>query len=138
MKTQIKKESTNEHSIYRRDMIFYLNLILDASEKAKDKNKYWGELNNVISICQDMKDILYKDRVLFYNECGDLEHYVDNLDERFGIRFDMKYFNFDGSRNNKLITIYDSQIKHYISSIRTEINYFVKHTYFKTLNLNKL
>ena len=130
MKTQIKKESTNEHSIYRRDMIFYLNLILDASEKAKDKNKYWGELNNVISICEDMKDILYK-RLLTYKDYNNLDHYADNLDERFGIRFDMKYFNFDGSRNNKLITIYDSEIQGYISSVQNLKDLFIQSRFIK-------
>jgi hypothetical protein len=130
MKTQIKKESTNEHSIYRRDMIFYLNLILDASEKAKDKNKYWGELNNVISICQDMKDILYK-RLLTYKDYDNLDIYAYNLDERFGIRFDMKYFNFDGSRNNKLITIYDSEIQGYISSVQNLKDLFIQSKFIK-------
>lgn len=130
MKTQIKKESTNEHSIYRRDMIFYLNLILDASEKAKDKNKYWGELNNVISICQDMKDILYK-KLLTYKDYDNLDIYAYNLDERFGIRFDMKYFNFDGSRNNKLITIYDSEIQGYISSVQNLKDLFIQSKFIK-------
>lgn len=122
MKTQIKKESISVNCIYRRDMIFYLNLILSASEKAKDKNKYLGELNDVINTSKYMLDIIYnernKDRVLTYSECDLLEHYADNLQVSIERRFDLKYFKSNGGRNNKLITIYDNQIKGHISWVQ--------------------
>jgi hypothetical protein len=123
MKTQIKKESTNEHSIYRRDMIFYLKLILRASEKAKNKNKYWNVIVNRCfqRLCEDMLDILYK-RLLTYKDYNNLDHYADNLQENFGLLTEY---------NKKLITIYDSEIQDYISSVQNLKDLFIQSKFIK-------